>query len=219
VSLLALATLGGALGLDGTSVGQFMVSRPLVVGVLVGWAVGQPALGAAVGAILEIYLLVSFPTGGSRFPEGATATVVAVGSCAGLDGPGTLAMAVAAGLVWGQLGGWSITWLRRANTRLTADWGGDAPGPGRLARIHLTAVGLDFLRGVAVTGLGLLVCGALVRAVATSWPLAAGHTFGLLLVGATVSLGILLHDFGGFRQHRLRLVLGLALGLLGARFL
>ncbi|SVB44140.1 uncharacterized protein METZ01_LOCUS196994, partial [marine metagenome] len=39
-----------------------MVSRPLVVGVLAGLVVGQPVLGATIGAILELYLLVSFPT-------------------------------------------------------------------------------------------------------------------------------------------------------------
>ena len=83
MEIIRVSLLGGLLALDGTSVGQFMVSRPLVAGALVGWLLGDPATGVAVGAILELYLLVSFPTGGSRFPEGATATVVAVALLAG----------------------------------------------------------------------------------------------------------------------------------------
>ena len=78
MSLLWISLLGGVLALDATSVGQFMVSRPLVCGLLAGWVLGDPATGLLVGALLELYLLVSFPSGGARFPEGATATVVAV---------------------------------------------------------------------------------------------------------------------------------------------
>jgi len=72
MEILQVTLLGGLLALDGTSVGQFMLSRPLVAGGLVGWVLGDPALGFTIGAVLELYLLVSFPTGGSRFPEGAT---------------------------------------------------------------------------------------------------------------------------------------------------
>ena len=80
MELLLVSLLGGVLALDGTAVGQFMVSRPLVAGALTGWLVGSPAVGLAVGALLEAYLLVSFPSGGARYPEGATAAVVAVAS-------------------------------------------------------------------------------------------------------------------------------------------
>ena len=37
---LALSAMGGAISLDGTSAGQFMVSRPLVAATLAGWIVG-----------------------------------------------------------------------------------------------------------------------------------------------------------------------------------
>ena len=42
---------------------------------------------------------------------------------------------------------------------------------------------------------------------------------GLLLVGGAVSAGILLRDVGGFRRRRVAFVAGLALGILGTRFL
>ncbi len=88
MEIAQVSLLGGLLALDATSVGQFMVSRPLVAGALIGWLLGDPPLGFTIGAVLELYLLVSFPTGGSRFPEGATATVVAAASAAGASEPG-----------------------------------------------------------------------------------------------------------------------------------
>ncbi len=217
--MLPLSLLGGLVGLDGTSVGQFMVSRPLVVGTLTGWLVGEPHLGAAIGAVLEIYLLVSFPTGGSRFPEGATATVVAVGAAGAGAGPEALALGVAVGLVWGHVGGFSITGLRRFNAILVPQEGRPAPSAGRLTLLHLTTIGLDFARGALVTAGGLVVGGFVVRGMSPIWPLDTAASVGLVLVGASVSLGILLRDFGGFKTHRVRLALGIALGLLGARFL
>ncbi|MEX2467189.1 MAG: PTS sugar transporter subunit IIC [Gemmatimonadota bacterium] len=219
MSLLGLSALGGAIGLDGTSVGQFMVSRPLVAGLLTGWAVGDPMLGMAIGMVLELYLLVSFPTGGSRFPEGATATVVAVGSCAGVEGGGALALAVAVGLVWGHVGGLSITWLRRLNGRLVPGEEGPRPSVTDIVLLHVCTIGLDFLRGAAVVFGGLLVGRTVVGQMAPFWPLGPGGSVGLVLIGGAVSLGILLRDFGGFRQNRLRLAVGLGLGLLGAQLL
>src|SRR6187549_2171976 len=116
--LLVLSLLGGLLALDGTSVGQFMFSRPMVAGTLAGGLIGAPMEGFLVGALLEIYLLVSFPVGGSRFPEGGPAAVVAA---AATDAPGGLALGVGMGLLWGQVGGLSVTALRMANARLAPD--------------------------------------------------------------------------------------------------
>ena len=218
MELVQVGLLGGLLALDATSVGQFMVSRPLVAGALTGWLLGEPAVGVAVGAILELYLLVSYPTGGSRFPEGATATVVAVAS-AGTGSGGALALGVAAGLVWGQIAGVSITWLRQLNGRLVPDHAQGAPSTRRLAAAHLGAVLLDFARGVVVTLAGVLATRPLVNGLGASWPLSRDATVGLLLVGGSVSVGILLRDFGGFRRRAAAFVAGLALTVLGARLL
>lgn len=219
MSLLGLSALGGLLGLDGTSVGQFMVSRPLVAGTVTGWLMGEPLLGATIGAVLELYLLVSFPTGGSRFPEGATATVVAVGSAATTGGPGSLALAVAVGLVWGHVGGFSITGLRRLNASLVPAEGDPTPSASAVAWLHAGTVALDFLRGALVVAGGLVFGRTVVGGLAPIWPLDAPSSMGLVLLGAAVSLGILLRDFGGFRTNRVRLVIGIALGLVGARIL
>lgn len=219
MEIVQLSLLGGLLALDGTSVGQFMVSRPLVAGVIVGWLLGSPATGVAVGTILELYLLVSFPTGGSRFPEGATATVVAVAAAVVASSPGGIPLAVAVGLVWGQLAGFSVTLMRQLNSRVVPEPGRGHPGPGGIVAAHLGAVAVDFARGAVVTLLGVAVGRAIVSGAHGPWLLSTADSFGLLVVGGSVSLGVLLRDLGGFRKRKTLFVAGLALGIIGARFL
>ena len=219
MEIVHLSLLGGLLALDGTAVGQFMFSRPLVAGALVGWLLGDTAAGIAVGTILELYLLVSFPTGGSRFPEGATATVVAVAATVVTDAPGALPLAVAVGLVWGQLAGVSVTLMRRLNSRLVPEPGQKHSGARRIWVLHLAAVLVDFVRGAVVTLLGVIVGRAVVSGLHGPWALSPAASLGLLLVGGSVSLGVLLRDLGGFRRRKTLFVTGLALGIIGARFL
>jgi PTS system mannose-specific IIC component len=217
LELLRLGALGGLLGLDGTAVGQVMVSRPLVAGVLTGFALGDPALGGAIGAILELYLLVSFPSGGARFPEGSTATVVAVSVAAPLSGPGVLPIAVAFGLACGQLAGSTVSAQRRLNTAIVPEAG--SRHAGRVARAHLVAIALDWARGTVVTVACIVAGRGIIAGLVVKWPLGGEPTRELVLVGGAVSMGILLRDLGGFRKRRVWLALGLALGLVGARFL
>jgi mannose/fructose/N-acetylgalactosamine-specific phosphotransferase system component IIC len=219
MEIVQLSLLGGLLALDATSVGQFMFSRPLVAGALVGWLLGDPAAGVAVGTILELYLLVSFPTGGSRFPESATATVVAVSAAAVANSPSGLPLAVAVGLVWGQLAGFSVTLMRQLNSRVVPEPGRGHPGPAGIVAAHLGAVAVDFTRGAVVTLLGVIAGRATVSAVHGPWMLSPSDSFGLLVVGGSASLGILLRDLGGFRRRKTLFVAGLALGIIGARFL
>lgn len=217
MELVLVSLLGGALALDGTSVGQFMVSRPLVAGALTGWLLGDPALGLVMGALLELYLLVSFPSGGARFPEGATAAVVAVASAAAVDAPGALPLGFAVGLVWGQVGGFSVSGIRHLNGRIIPE--PDDPRPDRVALSHLGAMTLDGLRGVLVTLVGVLGGRWAVAWMAVGWPLESADTRGLLLVGGAVSAGILLRTLGGLHRHRILFAAGMALGLVGARLL
>ncbi len=218
-TLALLALVGGILALDATSAGQFMLSRPLVAGTVAGWVLGNPEQGLFLGALLELYLLVSFPVGGARFPEGATATVVTVASAAGMVGAGAMTIAIAVGLIWGHLGGWTITELRRLNGRLIVEPSGPSASLGRVTSSHLLALSLDFVRGALVTLSGILVGRATVAAASPSWPLPAPDSLGLLLVGAAVSCGILLRSLGGFHRRRVMFTAGLAVGLLWMRLL
>lgn len=219
MDILRVSALGGLLGLDGTAVGQFMASRPLVAGALAGWLMGDAALGVAIGAVLELYLLVSFPTGGARFPEGATATVIAVACAVPFGSVGAVPVAVAVGLVWGQLGGVSISALRHLNAKIVPEAESPRTGRPRVTRAHLSAIALDALRGSLITLTGVVTGRAVVGFAVASWPLGAGASTGMLLVGGAVSAGILLHDLGGFRRRRIWFVAGLALGIVGTRFL
>jgi mannose/fructose/N-acetylgalactosamine-specific phosphotransferase system component IIC len=198
--ILLLAVVGGLLALDNTSVGQIMVSRPMVVGLVTGWIVGTPAAGFALGTILEVYLLVSFPVGGTRFPEGAPATVVAVATASWSTLPGAFPIGVAMGLVWGQIGGLSITGMRFLNARLAPE-AEDRITVRRVVTIHLTGIVLDFVRAAVVTGGGLLAGRVVVTHLAHTWTLDHLATRGMVLLGAVVSLGILLRSFGGLRYR------------------
>ncbi|MFQ5536918.1 MAG: PTS sugar transporter subunit IIC [Gemmatimonadota bacterium] len=217
--LWLVSVAGGLLALDGTAVGQFMFSRPLVAGWITGWILGEPALGLLIGALLELYLLVSFPTGGSRFPEGPTATVVAVGTACGGEGSAAMAVGVVIGLLWGQVGSVTVTALRHLNDRLAPDAGTAHPTPGRVAGAHLGAIALDFLRGTAVTLVGLLLGRLGMEPFTDLWTWHLHHTLAVILVGGAVSAGIFLRGVGGFRRRRILFVLGLALGILGGRLL
>jgi len=219
MELLRISILGGLLGLDATAVGQFMASRPIVSGVLAGWVLGDAGLGIAIGVILELYLLVSFPTGGARFPEGSTATVVAVAAAAPFEAAGAIPLAVGVGLLWGQLGGATITVQRHVNSRLVPEAGDATHAGARVTGAHAAAIGLDFMRGGVVTLSGVLVGRAVLGVWVQNWPLSPSTSFGMLMVGGAVSAGILLHDLGGFRKRRMLFVAGLALGILGARVL
>ncbi len=219
MEIVLLSVLGGLLALDGTSVGQFMFSRPLVAGALVGWLLGDPVTGVAVGAILELYLLVSFPTGGSRFPEGATATVVAVAASQVTDATGALPLAIAVGLVWGQLAGFSVSVMRKLNSRIAPEADDRRRRPSGIVTAHLSAVLIDFVRGAVVTLLGVLAGRAVVSLLHEPWALSPSSSVGLVLVGGAASLGILLRDLGGFRRRKVLFVAGMALGVIGGRFL
>jgi len=218
MELLLIAAVGGVLALDSTSLGQFMVSRPLVAGALAGALIGDPATGLFIGVLLELYLLVSFPSGGARFPEGSTATVVATATAAAVgDGPAAIPLGIAVGLLWGQVGGFSISLMRRLNGKMVPD--AEGTGSGRIVRAHLSAVAMDFTRGALVTLAGVVVGRAGGVRLAGGWPLTEGESIALLLAGGAVSAGILLRSLGGFRRRRLLFVAGMALGLIGARFL
>jgi PTS system mannose-specific IIC component len=189
-----LALLGGALALDGTSVGQFMVSRPLVACTLAGWAVGAPALGAALGAVLEALHIAVLPVGAARYPEGAPAAVAAAGVYAGLDGREPLLLAVVLfALAWEWVGDWTVNRLRAANVALAVPAPGSAVDPRWITRRHLAAITLDFVRGALLTAAGigvLLGVAALVPedGFPLGWGVRAAHLGAALAAASAIRL-------------------------------
>jgi len=73
---MAAAALVAVLELDVVQFGQFMISRPLVLGPLLGLLFGLPQTGLALGACCELFSLDDLPVGGS-LPLNATVAVSA----------------------------------------------------------------------------------------------------------------------------------------------
>jgi mannose/fructose/N-acetylgalactosamine-specific phosphotransferase system component IIC len=216
--VIQLAVLGSVLTLDAVTVGQFMLSRPLVAGCLTGLLLGDLTTGLLVGAILEVFLLVVVPSGGGRFPETGPAVVVGVAGAVWVGGAGGLAIGIALALILGQLSALTQGGQRHLNKRWMPD-----PGVGRVPvsavwTAHLLAIGLDAIRGFAVTGLGLLLVRGVGSPLAEAWPLPFDQTRALLLVGAFVSLGIVAK--GLLRGRRwIALVAGISVGVALVRWL
>lgn len=164
----AAALLGGLLALDGTSVGQLMVSRPFVAAALGGAVVGRPAAGMAIGVVLEALHLAVLPVGASRYPEGGPAAVAAGSVYAAAQATpaaasATLLVAVLCALALEWVGGRTVVALRQLNVRF-AGAPPDGIAPGELARRHAAPIALDFVRGALLTLLGVIGLGVLLSA-------------------------------------------------------
>jgi hypothetical protein len=90
------------LELDAAAIGPFLLSRPIVIGPLVGWALGSPWVGAGLGALFEALTLEELPLGG-RFDFSAP---VAAGVAAWLAA-GPAALPCEAAFPAGLLAGWA----------------------------------------------------------------------------------------------------------------
>ena len=198
---LLLVLLGGLLALDGTAVGQFMVSRPFIAGTLTGWALGDPFLGLLVGGLIELYFIPVFPVGGSDFPEGGPPTLVAVVAATGVPGAGGIALGVIVGLVWSRLAAFSIQLQRKTNGWIVPDPSRAPVSTRRLLWAHLSCIGLDFCRGCLLTLMGLVVARFLSGGVEGLWPLSTALTLGLLILGASLPAGAFIRSLGGWRKR------------------
>lgn len=77
LSLCGLTAAVALVELDAASLGQFMISKPLVMGPALGFLLGRPDLGLLVGAVVELIGLQDVPAGG-HLPLNGT---VAASSC------------------------------------------------------------------------------------------------------------------------------------------
>lgn len=119
LGLPALSAGVAVLEADAVLVGQWLVSRPLVVGPLVGWAAGDPVLGAALGALVELFCLEELPVGSIVPPNGAVAAGTAVLLSAGPSGiPPALSLPI--GLLLGSAHGRIEARVRSWRAALTA---------------------------------------------------------------------------------------------------
>ena len=206
-----LVLLGGWMAVDGTSVGQFMVSRPIAAATLAGLVVGDPIAGLTAGVILELFHLAVLPVGAARYPEGGPAAVVAGSLYASAsEVPGALLMAVAFALGWEWVGGETLRVMRQLKVRVVA-------GPDGAHRIdhlqlrHFAAILLDFFRGMLVVGVGLLCLSSLLVVSAAHWSL--DPEIARLAIGAAAA-GLLAATVGIFPGRQRIFLTGMAAGLL-----
>ena len=198
--LLLLSLLGGVLALDATSVGQFMLSRPLIAAGLAGMIAGNPEAGIVVGVLLEAIHLAVLPVGAARYPEAGPAAVAAAGAFAGAGTEQQVALlaSVVFMLAWGWVGGRTMEGLRRWHARAAVPHPGPLD-PRRVERLHGRAILLDFLRGVLVTLAGLVVLGTLLETL--GWiPFREPWTRPALALSAAAALASSLRLFGRRRM-------------------
>ena len=213
---LILILLGGLLALDGTSVGQFMVSRPLIAGTLTGWILGDPMSGLLVGGMIELYFIPVFPVGGADFPEGGPPTLVGVVAAAGVPWAGGIALGVIIGLTFSRLAAFSVRLLRRVNGRIVPDPSRANVSARRIVLAHLGCVGLDFFRGTALTALGLALIRWTTAFLPGVWPLSLSWTLGLLILGASLPAGAFVRSLGGWRKRGVLFAAGAGGFLIGS---
>jgi mannose/fructose/N-acetylgalactosamine-specific phosphotransferase system component IIC len=214
-----LVGLGALVALDATSLGQLMLSRPLVAGTLAGAIVGMPLEGATVGALMEVLSLGILPVGAARYPETGTAAVAAVGTL-GLAGavpsPGSILLVLMYGLAWQRLFGATVVAGRYLNERLVH--AGEIELAGRVDRMverwHVASLLVDLLRGAVVTGAALVIGVPLLRFALAHW--VASHAAAALAVAiaAVTALAGNARLFGESRRAVLLMLAGVLCGSL-----
>ncbi|TVR65134.1 MAG: hypothetical protein EA422_04920 [Gemmatimonadales bacterium] len=214
LSFVLLLALGIWAALDGVSVGQFMVSRPLVTATLTGLLLGDPATGLILGIFLEVVYLGGIPAGAVRLPEPGPAAIPATVGAILIGGPGGLAFGAASGMVLAILGGWTVVRQRRWQGRLVASVTEAGNPPRAVSRALGMALFLDGLRGALLVGLGIVLMAAIPEGWIELWPLPFRDTYGVLFVLAALPAGSLLNGLPLKGERRWAFLgTGLALGV------
>ncbi|HTO74356.1 MAG TPA: PTS sugar transporter subunit IIC [Gemmatimonadales bacterium] len=194
--LLAWATV---VGVDLVTAPQGLLSRPLVAATVAGWLCGDVVAGMSVGVVLELFALDVLPVGASRYPDYGAAAVGAATLAAHTDRWAGLGAGTGLGLALAALGGWSLQWLRHANTRaLQGSVSAISRGSeAAIVRLQWLALLRDIARSLVLAGIAIgvamLARSALSNAESSRWlPVAAvavGCAVAALTGGAIRSAG------------------------------
>jgi len=173
--LAVAAAVGGALSLDATAMVQSMLSQPIAAGAAVGIALGDPATGLAVGALVQLLFGTELPLGTSVPPDTGTAAaslaaaaVIAhrsVPALASLPGGALWCVAAATLLAWPAalaagradvaIRFWNARWAKRSDLGLEAG--------------HPRAVDRAILSGAISFGVKGIVTTAVLVLAGTPW--------------------------------------------------
>lgn len=218
VDIGIVALLGGLLGLDVVSFPQAMLSRPLVACTISAGFLGAAPLGLLLGVLVEAFALETLPVGASRYPEWGSSS--AVGGALIAREPtlseGSLLVAVVATLVTAWIGGWSMVQVRRLNAHWAAQRHEAIARGSRNVVVGLQIFGLtaDFLRGAAMTALGLVAWSPVAVMAHTHWALAPDPSRAILLgVAGIVAIGAVFKVFHGVAHTRWYFAVGVLAAL------
>lgn len=151
---LGISVIAGIISLDVTACWQIMISRPIIIGPLVGWLCGDLLLGLYLGAIMELLWINTLPLGAS-IPVDAAATTVVATATAGYvrqwwSGPVgvSLMLGIAFALPFGALFNRLDIFTRRYNNKLVyiADNLAKISALNRIQFLIILAIVLIFLK-------------------------------------------------------------------------
>jgi mannose/fructose/N-acetylgalactosamine-specific phosphotransferase system component IIC len=178
---ISLVAWGTIVGVDLVSAPQGLLSRPLVAAAVSGWLLGDVAAGLRVGLVLECFALDVLPVGAAKYPDYGPGAVGATVYLAGRTGLAALGMATGIGLAMAVMGGWSLLWIRHANTRAVQRRAAALAAGERSAIRQLQRAGLlrDVTRsaGLTIVAIGLALA-------SSRYPLPAGPHADLIGIAA-----------------------------------
>jgi mannose/fructose/N-acetylgalactosamine-specific phosphotransferase system component IIC len=220
--ILRLALVGGIVGLDTAAAFQIMVCQPLVSGLLTGWALGDPWLGAFVGLLCQGLYLAEFPIGARLFPDGNQAAVQA--AALAIYGQGHLGMGVGTSLLFGFLwsipvaviGGQAIFWTRKLNAAYLPafDRFAETDRRGAINLLFGWIIVEDFLISAVLTVLLFLLGRSLAGSLLSIWPCESLlENWGMILRGGMLGAGcavIFVVLVGSGRNRKIRWGMGTA---------
>ncbi len=160
MNMPALCAAAAIVELDAVHVGQWMVSRPIVLGPAFGALCGAPELGAAAGALFELFCVDVLPVGAALPINGSVAVVAFLLLAAG-PAETPPAAAFPAALLLGSLFRRLDARVRNRRARLTA-LAEDSVERGKdphLGRLILSGLGWHAVATFAFLYLGVLGLG------------------------------------------------------------
>lgn len=183
MSYLAVGILAGLAAVERKGFLQAMISRPIAIAPLAGWALGDVQGGILVGVPLELFWLGAVNLG-AALPVHETLGAVAAAAGAVLAGkalgtgvtPAVAVLAVLAGAPFALVGRRADVLCERLNEQLAvhAEAALAAGNPAAAVRSNLYGLGLPFLLAAALAPLGAALTGALVPALLVRVPSASG---------------------------------------------
>jgi len=176
---LKVALLCGLLGMESSAALQLMLSRPLVVGWMVGLVCGDARTGLVIGSLLEMLYGGMLPVGAYIPPDYHLATAITVAGALRLQGaPGmpasdaVMVFMLLCSIPLAQAASRTEGWARRANVGL-CHWADQGVSQGRLRGLRFSvglALALELLRGTLLGLLGIGVMVPLLGRVVASLP-------------------------------------------------